>query len=91
MSYLVKCHYIINGLLNIENHALEDFETAIKFIETEVADYIKIFDVDGNLVHTTEVATVVATPDTPIQQIGEVPVETPVTIESVVVQVPSTE
>ena len=70
MTHLVKSHHIINGLLEIENHFHDDLESALKFIESEIADYFKVFDQDGVLVHSTE----------PVENVQEL---TPVSTEQV--------
>ena len=54
MSFLVKLQSLKDGTLETINKFYESFEEAKAHIETVVADVIKIYDHDGQLVHSTE-------------------------------------
>lgn len=95
MSHLVKIQQIIDGILAIENKAFESFESAKTYIEDKADAFIRIFNDNGELVHTiggeSEEAIKETITDTKVKEdeplvTEPVIVNTPVTVDTTVIE-----
>jgi hypothetical protein len=53
MAHHIKSHHWINGILSTVEHFFEEFEEAMEHVRTSDAHSIKVYNDNGELVHSS--------------------------------------
>lgn len=57
MKHHVRSHHWHNGVLSTLEHYFEELDDAVKFANESTADIVKVYNLDGELLHSVASST----------------------------------